>query len=96
MPPKKKAKAAPSLAGEVCAFSGFRDEKLVDLIIAAGGIVAGSMTKSVTMVVCKSTSNTTAEPPPAVASERTGRKSNTSLRLYFLPELVEVYVGIIE
>jgi NAD-dependent DNA ligase len=66
MPPKKKVKA-PSLAGEVCAFTGFRDENLAALIVAAGGTVANSMTKAVTMVVCKSTSNTTAKIQEAIA-----------------------------
>lgn len=66
MPPKKKVKKA-SLEGEVCVFSGFRDTKLEELINAAGGEVSARMSKSVSMIVCKSTSNLSATVKDAVA-----------------------------
>lgn len=54
MPPKKRSRSQqPSLAGKVYCFTGFRDKELQELIVAAGGTVAGSVTKAVTDVVCK-------------------------------------------
>ena len=68
MPPKKKRAqpSGPSYVGEVFCFTGFRDKELSDLVEAAGGTVAGSMTKAVTCVVCKSGSESTKKVQDAV------------------------------
>lgn len=69
--PKKAAKPKPSggsggrapagfsLKGQVAVFSGFRDADLESAIRSAGGNVASSFTKAVTLVVAKDTSANT-------------------------------------
>jgi NAD-dependent DNA ligase len=67
MPPKKRARAPTSLVGKVFCFTGFRDKELQELIIAAGGAVAGTVTKAVTDVVCKNGDENTKKVTDAVA-----------------------------
>jgi NAD-dependent DNA ligase len=67
MPPKKRSRSQPSLAGKVYCFSGFRDKELQDLIVAAGGTVASSVTKAVTDVVCKNGDQNTKKVTDAAA-----------------------------
>jgi NAD-dependent DNA ligase len=67
MAPKKRTRSPPSLVGKVYCFTGFRDKELQDLIIAAGGSVAGTVTKAVTDVVCKYGDENTKKVVDAVA-----------------------------
>jgi NAD-dependent DNA ligase len=67
MPPKKRSRSQPSFAGKVFCFSGFRDKELQDLIIAAGGGMASTVTKAVTDVVCKSGDQNTKKVTDAAA-----------------------------